>query len=271
MTTQRQDVNKERFYTDPSTAERLIKELKNLPWFRSATEFLEPSAGSGVWLPFLPPHTPLQAFDLEPKHHSVKEQDYLKLNLGYKRGRVAIGNPPFGRRGKLAKEFINKLAHECDYICFILPQSFVKPTLQSDINLRLHLIHEEVLGAENFSGPDAGGAVKCVFQVWEKRSYDRVKPVFALSHKDFEFVADPTDADFGVRTHGNSVGEIRTKLLGTESKTTWRFVKVLSKSVSNVVSVFSNLPIKDRALTMTTKQPCVGKRDLVELYSSVVP
>ena len=272
MTTQRQNIKLERFYTHPETARYCVDKLKGLPWFRSATEFIEPTAGSGVWLKVLPPHTPTLAYDLDPRHPLVKKQDYLNLNLGYKKGRVAIGNPPFGRRGKLAKQFINKLADECDYICFLLPLSFVKSTVQSDINPYLHLVYEEVMGSQKFSGPDAGtGGVSCVFQVWKKEPFQREKPEVILTHEDFTFVGDPNDADFGVRTHGSGVGEVETNLTGNESKTTWRFISVADRTkVQSVVSVFSNLPIKERATSTSTKQPCVGKRDLVELYSNAV-
>ncbi len=276
MTTQRKEVNLERFYTRNITAEYIVDKLKNKPWFRSATEFLEPCAGEGVWLDTLQsrqPHTPVKAYDLDPRHRNVKKQDYLKLNLGYKKGRVAIGNPPFGRRGKLAKQFINKLADECDYIVFLLPLSFVKPTLTSDINPYLHKVEEQVMGALTFSGPDATRQkVACVLQVWKKEPFPRVKEEVILTHPDFEFVSKNNGlADFGVRTHGSGVGEVKTNLTGNESQTTWRFVKVADRSnVSSVVNVFTKLPIKDRALATSTKQPCVGKRDLVELYTAVV-
>jgi len=276
MTTQRKEVNLERFYTRNITAEYIVDKLKNKPWFRSATEFLEPCAGAGVWLDTLQsrqPHTPRLAYDLDPRHPLVKKQDYLKLNLGYKRGRVAIGNPPFGRRGKLAKQFINKLADECDYIVFLLPLSFVKPTLISDINPYLHKVEEMVMGNCIFSGPDVSGTTKvaCVLQVWKKEPFPREKEEVVLTHEDFTFVKDPTQADFGVRTHGSGVGEVQTNLTGNESKTTWRFIRVADRNnISSVVKVFSNLPIKERANSTSTKQPCVGKRDLVELYASVV-
>ena len=276
MTTQRKEVNLERFYTRNITAEYIVDKLKNKPWFRSATEFLEPCAGEGVWLDTLrsrQPHTPRIAYDLDPRHRNVKKADYLKLNLGYKKGRVAIGNPPFGRRGKMAKQFINKLADECDYIVFLLPLSFVKPTLISDINPYLHKVEEMVMGDLTFSGPDATRQkVSCVLQVWKKEPFQREKEDVVLTHPDFEFTNIGNGfPDFGVRTHGSGVGEVRTNLTGNESKTTWRFVRVADrKNISSVVKTFTNLPIKERALATSTKQPCVGKRDLVELYTSAV-
>lgn len=273
MTTQRQNIKKERFYTPKSEAQRLFKKLQTFDWFVNATEFLEPSAGEGVWLNVMP-HPYLvraKAYDLDPRHHLAVQANYLEKFVPYKEGRVAIGNPPFGRRGSLSTAFINKLAKECDYICFILPLSYVKDSVQASIDPHLHLIYEEVLGSTNFTGPDAGSqGVKCVFQVWKREDFERKKPAIKLSCDDFKFVSDKKDADFAVRTHGSSVGQINYPPTGKESKSTWRLVKVTGDVLTaDVVSVFKKMGIKEKALSTTTKQPCVGKRDLVELYQAL--
>ena len=37
---------------------------------------------------------------------------------------IVIGNPPFGNKGKLAKQFIDYSLQFADYVCFILPYFF---------------------------------------------------------------------------------------------------------------------------------------------------
>jgi len=128
--TNSRSVGLEQFYTTKTMTDLVLARIKNKPWFRTATEFVEPSAGAGAFVDELmkqSPHTPLRAYDLQPKHRAVKKQDYLKLNLGYKKGRVFIGNPPWGKRQQATKQFLNKAAKEGDYIVFLVGASMRKP------------------------------------------------------------------------------------------------------------------------------------------------
>ena len=84
------------------------------------TEIIEPSAGAGAF------SLQIQnciAYDIAPEHESVKEQDFLKLELPYKKGRLIIGNPPFGVKNTLSVQFFKKACKIADYIAFILPIS----------------------------------------------------------------------------------------------------------------------------------------------------
>ena len=266
--TNSRSVGLEQFYTTRHITDLVMAKIKHLPWFRSATEFVEPSAGSGNFVDELQkhsPHTPVRAYDLQPKHRSVKKQDYLKLNLGYKRGRVVIGNPPWGKRQQLSKQFLNKAANEADYIVFLVGASMRKPTVYSDVDKKLHLVMEHYLGDIKFEGPD-GCSVKTVLQVWRKMNFDRVETPATTSHSAFEFVKDHTDADFAFTTHGSRVGDITPATLKSESTTSKRLIKIKASNKNYVLSVFAAVDWKGWAGSRTTGQESLGRSEVYDLY-----
>tara|TARA_B100002019_G_C21239207_1_gene584529 strand:- start:462 stop:1427 length:966 start_codon:yes stop_codon:yes gene_type:complete len=189
MTTQRKNINKEQFFTQHETAQRLGKFLRKQPWFSDITKVVEPSAGDGAWLKAMQVD---EAYDIEPKHPDVKLQDFLSSDFSViNNGKVLyVGNPPFGRMGKLAKQFINKCAETGDYIAFILPASFGKVSMIRQIPENMHLIYQEDLLEETFRFERDGKKVSTVFQVWEKRDYVRIDPVKSNVCADFEFVRE---------------------------------------------------------------------------------
>ena len=85
--------------------------------------FIEPSAGDGSFLNFLPSNT--IAMDIEPRANHIITQDYLKWQPhDMSKQYIVIGNPPFGLRGHMALNFINHSYDFADYVVFILPQLF---------------------------------------------------------------------------------------------------------------------------------------------------
>jgi len=187
MTTQRKNINKEQFFTQFETAERLAKFIQEQPWFSGITKVVEPSAGDGAWLKAMHVH---EAYDIDPKHPDVILQNFLSDDFAVKNnGKVLyVGNPPFGRMGKLAKQFMNKCAESGDYIAFILPASFAKVSMIRQVPTNFHLIYQEDLLEETFRFERDGKKVSTVFQVWEKRDELRQDPVKTNVCSDFEFV-----------------------------------------------------------------------------------
>ena len=108
MTTQRKQINNEQFFTNFETAERLAKVIQSHPWFSQVTKVVEPSAGDGAWLKAMQVH---EAYDIEPKHPDVVLQDFLSDDFAVENnGKVLyVGNPPFGRMGKIAKELPTRI------------------------------------------------------------------------------------------------------------------------------------------------------------------
>jgi len=266
MTTQRKNINNEQFFTNHETARRLAKWIKEQEWYPSITRTIEPSAGDGAWLDI-----GLQvdeAYDIEPMHDRVKKiDDWLTYDVGKVKGKTLyIGNPPFGRMGKLAKAFMNHCVETGDYIAFILPAAMAKITQIRQIDPRLHLIHQEDLLDETFRYERDGKVVSTVFQVWERRDELRVDPEKRTSCSDFSFAttsevtfesiasqiiakgldkgfrkdivkllkesfsqrpADvPEGVDLAICTHGSGVGKVHPKNFENKSTRTHRFINI---------------------------------------------
>ena len=114
------------------------------------SEFLEPSAGQGVFSNYLATSgLNVIAIDIEPKSEDIIQADYLTYDIEYKKDRLIIGNPPFGSKLSLAKKFYNKSVEIGDYISFILPISQLNNT---KMMYKFDLIYSEDLGELIFSG-----------------------------------------------------------------------------------------------------------------------
>ena len=105
-------------------AEYCVRKTKGIIGEDNITEYIEPSAGSGVFLDYLPKCT--LAYDIKPEDKRIVKQDYLSLDLEYKKGRCVIGNPPFGDRCNLYRKFYNKSCKIADYIVFYISNKITK-------------------------------------------------------------------------------------------------------------------------------------------------
>jgi predicted RNA methylase len=112
----------DKYYTPPTVARWCIEKTYEIIGKDNITEIVEPSAGCGM---FSHQISGCKAYDLYPQHEYIEQADFLKLDLGYKKGRLFIGNPPFGgNSGKLLTDFYKKCCKEGDYIAFIQPASY---------------------------------------------------------------------------------------------------------------------------------------------------
>ena len=135
----------DKYYTSDELALYCVtktKEIINNPNVR----FLEPSAGNGVFLKYLPPDT--VAYDIEPESEGIIEADYLTLDLPYDENLCVIGNPPYGSRLNLAKAFCNKSFEIAEYVSFILPISQLNNTQSI---YKYDLIYSEDLKEQSYS------------------------------------------------------------------------------------------------------------------------
>ena len=184
-TDQRQKGNKEQFYTRPATAAHCLREFKktasSLVVILDDYVFLEPSAGEGAFFNLFPKSARI-GFDLLPTSNSPKEIqkiDYLQWIPPQDKKIVVVGNPPFGLRGHLALQFINKSADFADLIGFIVPQSFAsdgKGAPAKRVDRRLRLAYSQELPDNKFLLPDRSETfVRTIFQVWSKVSHDKIK------------------------------------------------------------------------------------------------
>jgi hypothetical protein len=112
----------DKYYTPPNVARFCINKTFEIIGKENISEIIEPSAGCGMFSFQLD----CKAYDLYPQNELIEQQDFLQLDLGYKKGRLFIGNPPFGSTGGLITKFYNKCIKEGDYIAFLLPGSQYK-------------------------------------------------------------------------------------------------------------------------------------------------
>lgn len=166
----------DKYYTSKELAEYCVNKTKEIIGEENITEWLEPSAGCGSFLDYLGDN--YLAYDIAPDDDRIIKQDYLTLDLEYKKGRCTIGNPPYGNKNNLTVAFYKKSIVVGDYIAFILPIS------QYNNKIKLYefdLIHSENLGKKRYSDR----VVHCCFNIY-KRPNGKLnkKPSYKL--KDIE-------------------------------------------------------------------------------------
>jgi hypothetical protein len=227
---------KDQFYTSPSVAKKCIKILISVlhdaelhPRVLPLSSYLwvEPSAGQGAFLNSIPDTYDKIGIDIEPgpgADANILKQDFLTWVLPpqppktNKKPVIIFGNPPFGRQSSLAKAFI---AHSCKIastyiIAFILPRSFVKPSMSCAFESHFHCIHSSdvernafVLGGGGGGGSggdsDASYDVPCVFQIWQKRSVPRMVPE-KITEKGFRYVKGTDPHNIVIRRVGVYAG-----------------------------------------------------------------
>ena len=149
--------------------------------------FLEPSAGDGVFLKYLPSDT--IALDISPSSERVVRADFLSDDILCSGRIVTIGNPPFGKRGVNAANFVNHASKISDIIGFILPVSAEKWSWQKRLDLSLSLQVSQYLGWEDFRLPDGKTQkINTVFQIWSTYKLNKCLRRYSreiTSHQDF--------------------------------------------------------------------------------------
>ncbi|GAA7921223.1 hypothetical protein COL4_14360 [Helicobacter pylori] len=198
--------NLDAFYTHPKIARfclDLLKDLiaQNLGLDLNAFHFLEPSAGSGSFVDALKGLgiADCLALDIAPKAQGIQKKDYLLELIEFNQKRIIVGNPPFGHRGKLALDFLNKSLNEAPIVAFILPNLFKRYSIQKRIDKRAKLVLNADLEKNAFIFNERPYDVKCVFQIYMHKN-------IALNLKDERIIAPPKirHNDFITYIHNNT-------------------------------------------------------------------
>jgi hypothetical protein len=171
---------KDQFFTPVETATKcfeiftdVIKKFGENP---NDFKYIEPSAGDGRFLQVLPHDT--IALDIEPRHPSVIDADYLVWypNPSENKNFVVFGNPPFGLRGHTALKFINHSFNFADYVCFILPQLFEsdgKGVPRKRVK-GYNLIHSTKLVSDFYEPCGNRIKINTIFQIWSKKHHNNL-------------------------------------------------------------------------------------------------
>jgi hypothetical protein len=170
---------------------------------------------------------------------------------------VIVGNPPYGKNASLAVKFLNKSAELADYISFVLPRTFRKPSVLNRINEHLHLTEDEDTPNETF-----GGTIITCRQKWEKRQEKRERIKTYTQHPDFHFVKK-ADSNVFVGRVGAASGKVLTK--GYDHYTEQHyFLSVSEEVIANLKQV--ELRLRELGTAATVGTPSLSKHELISTY-----
>jgi len=187
----------DKFYTHPDIAKKFVDEIDRMFPLNQYDMVVEPSAGSGNILQYLPDGS--VGLDLEPEADGIIKQDFFEYDPGYhpllNNIRIAtIGNPPFGSgyMNPLAKGFFNHAAKFSDLVAFIIPakwQTSWKVQFQLDKSFGLYFT--EMLPKNSFVFNGEPYDVPCCMQIWSKTNPNKYQDLRITErpptkHDDFE-------------------------------------------------------------------------------------
>ena len=226
----------DKFYTKKEIAKECISLV---PDIQSYDLIIEPSAGDGAFSSQLN----CIAYDIEPEEENIIQQDWFTTTKFDGQHILIIGNPPFGARSSLAKNFIkHSRAVGAETIAFILPDTFSKLSNQSKtlfpddwkliVEYKISDCNFIINGNENYYVP-------CSFYVWTKRDSDiNLRQIKEKINDDFMFVSrGDVTADFSINGNSGKIKEIKDI---TNPKAE-HYIKAKNKTVEELKNIFSNL------------------------------
>lgn len=251
-------INLDKYYTPSDLAKYCVKKTKEIVGVENITEWLEPSAGAGVFLPYLDNN--YLAFDIEPEAENIEQKNYLELDLPYLKGRCVIGNPPFGDRNNLARSFYKHACKMGDYIGFILPISQFE---NSDSLYHFDLIESIDLGILEYSGMK----IHCCFNLYQRPKNGKLNSKPKLSsglfviHRDDQDGYNELDYDLCIFRRGASAG--KEKFTDTHTQT-YKIVVKNKSDVDYVRSTILNFDWQNYKKHQST--PSISKNDILRLF-----
>ncbi|MYB96790.1 hypothetical protein F4054_03935 [Candidatus Poribacteria bacterium] len=273
------------FYTKSEVAdacwEHFTNTLSTLNRNLSDLFFVEPAAGTGAFYKLLPSKKRF-GIDLVPKCKDVKRQDFFSVtDLPFAlQDTVVIGNPPFGKRGKLAIAFFNHAAHLADIIAFIVPVNFRKFTTHKQLEPDMRFISKLPLPRDAFHlSTGKSYAVNTEFQIWTRlastaQNMRQYEPL-PIQHKDFQIwqYNNTPDAlkvfqnpfDFAVPCQGwQDYSRRETDEKQCEKRKQWILLKAKNPTV---LARLMEIDYEHLALECATAVPGFRKGDLVKAYT----
>ena len=185
----------DKFYTHPEVAKRFVDTINKYAPLEEFDLIIEPSAGSGNILQYLPLNA--IGMDIEPEGDNILQQDFFAYESPYRpltnNIRIAtVTNPPFGSgyMNPLAKGFFNHAATFSELIAFIVPAKWSTSwKVQFQLNKEFGLYYSELLPKNSFVFNGEPYNVPCCMQIWSKTSLGkdiRIRERPPTKHSDFE-------------------------------------------------------------------------------------
>jgi len=261
----------DKYYTKNTVVDTCLHLVKKYIQISDGDLIIEPSAGNGSFMSgikLLPSH--FIFYDLEPENIEIIKQDYLVGNYEEYKSKYSnihvIGNPPFGRQSSLAIKFIKKSCEFCNTLSFILPKSFKKDSLKKTFPLNFHLIFEVDLPENSFLVDGIEHNVPCIFQIWEKKSVDRLM-VQKIEPLNFIFVGKTENPDISFRRVGVNAGTIDTKI-DEKSAQSHYFIKFTNnKEMNDNIKQLSTINYE---FNNTVGPKSISKQELIAKFNALL-
>jgi len=190
------------FFTNDKLASQIVDIVKKImqqngkKW--NSLYFIEPAAGDGVFLKYLPKersvgievdpillkqHPEYVAADLQQGGFLALEPQDLGLQNIPRSNIIVIGNPPYsipklnGRSQNVALDFVNHAATFGDTVAMILGNTFRRPTTQSKVNSHFHLVFDIDMPEKSFTVDGKVTHVTTIFQIWQAQYDNKGNPI----------------------------------------------------------------------------------------------
>lgn len=226
----------DQYYTKEDVAKQCVDLLIEVCGDCSGYTWIEPSAGSGSFSNLV---SGCIAFDIEPVHPNVVCQDFLEWSPEPDKKYITFGNPPFGKQSSTAKKFIKHACSFSELVAFILPRSFMKPSMTSAFPLKFHCIKSIELPANSFCVNNEEYDVPCVFQIWKRETVERKKHVKS-TEIGFTFVKHTEPHTIVVRRVGVYAGRCFLAESDTFSPQSHYFIKLETGDTQKIISAFNS-------------------------------
>ena len=264
----------DKYYTKSKIASLCVQLFNENISITNDDLIIEPGAGSGAFIPFISKLPGYSVFyDIEPKHPLITQLNFLSFDYDsiyniYHNIHI-IGNPPFGRQSSTAIKFIKQSALFANSISFILPKSFKKNSMKKYFPLNFHLIYQTELPVDSFIIDDKPHSVPCVFQIWQKKNFNRSIPS-KLTPKNFLFVKKSDSPHFAVRRVGVYAGKIYSDY-ETRSEQSHYFIRFNDDAYlfdSELLFLLDNIDYKSKNNTVGPRS--ISKQELIKEFNSLL-
>ena len=259
---------KDQFYTSRIVAKKCVNDILSLLPDTSYFKWIEPSAGNGVFLDALPKSCNKIGLDIDPKSNNIVKQDFLTWKYPNEDNIIIFGNPPFGRQSSLAKKFIKKSCKFANVIAFILPKSFVKPSMNNSFDLYFHCIYSKQLDKKSFILNGNQYDVPCVFQIWEKKDYKR-KTIKKLTSLNYNFVKYDSDYHIVIRRVGFYAGKCFLKNNKKYNRNTHYFI-LLDKNILPFLDIIKSKINEHIFPSNTVGARSLSKNEIIFVLNNII-
>jgi hypothetical protein len=254
----------DKFYTKPEIAKECIDNIKTVIPDWQQYLWIEPSCGTGSFSNNIPAITKSITIDNDPDVPAMLHMSFLDYKNDYDYNVLLFGNPPFGRQGALAKAFIRHGAKFTKIIAFILPRSFMKPSMYSAFPKKFHKIFERELPADSFIHDGIIRSVPTVFQIWKKEKVDRISEIkcipdgFYYTNEGYNLI---------VRRVGSKAGKCYLRNDSDYSPSSHYFIKIHNNEiVQNIYEQLQSFVFPDK----TTGPRSISKQELNDVLNKIL-